>query len=348
MVRALLSPQLRACRLEGHATPERTYARFRRSLRAIALTTPLLGMGGCAMNWSSTCDDSESFALESDAEVPDGRNVECIRLCAGLVGGSQLNIVGCSSETLDGGEPGVVCQWTQECPGTSGLGRRPSCLLAFASPRASSPLGEHFARAARLEAASVRAFRIMARELAVHGAPSRLVRAARRSAAEEVRHVRSTRRLARRFGAEPLRARYAPVSDVRSVEALAAENAAEGCVCETFGAAVAHWQALHAVDRRVARTLRGIAEDETRHAHLSWKVAAWAEGHLSEAARHRVARARAHALASLKEEIELPVADSLVRVAGLPPPPVARVILRRLEAEVMAFSTGAVFGGPSD
>ncbi|MCY1008004.1 hypothetical protein OV079_21085 [Nannocystis pusilla] len=74
---------------------------------------------------------------------------------------------------------------------------------------------------------------------------------------------------------------------VRSLEALARENAVEGCVRETFGALVARYQASVAADEPLRRLFAAIAEDELDHAALAWDVATWLNGQLDEAARAR-------------------------------------------------------------
>jgi hypothetical protein len=82
------------------------------------------------------------------------------------------------------------------------VGRRPAGLgepLHFEG----CAIGGYFADVARLEAASVTAFRILRDELRVHEAPKKLVRAAARAACDEIRHTRATGALARRFGAHP-------------------------------------------------------------------------------------------------------------------------------------------------
>jgi hypothetical protein len=195
-------------------------------------------------------------------------------------------------------------------------------------------MGEHFAQAFRLEASSIPAFRILARELSEHRAPGHLVRAAHRAEADEVRHVRATAALARRYGATPVRPRYGTQHKNRSLETIASENAVEGCVRETYGALVALWQARYAADPVVAAAMAPIADDETRHAELAWEVAAWAETKLSRAARVRVADARVRALSDLRAEAYSPNAASLVREAGVPPPATAAHLLRSL-AEVL-------------
>jgi hypothetical protein len=47
------------------------------------------------------------------------------------------------------------------------------------------------------------------------------------------------------------------------------DNAVEGCVRETFGAAVGLWQAKQAGDAKVAKAMRQIAPDELIGARLS-------------------------------------------------------------------------------
>ncbi len=199
------------------------------------------------------------------------------------------------------------------CTGT--VGRRPNGLRP--APRcelgASDAVGAWLAQCARLEAASVRAFRDLHRELEALGAPSALVRAAKRSAWDEVRHTRVVARLARARGAKVERAAIAkrgrrrePVTEeTRSarVLALALENAVEGCVRETFGAFVAMKQSAEAKDERVRRAMRGIAEDETRHAALAWGIAAWVEGELEESGRADVGEAMRGAIGVLGCEV---------------------------------------------
>jgi len=75
-------------------------------------------------------------------------------------------------------------------------------------------------------------------------------------------------RLARRFGAEPRAPRVA-ASELRSLEALAFDDAREGCVHETYAAFEAVHQAATARDPEVRAALRLIARDELRHAAFS-------------------------------------------------------------------------------
>jgi hypothetical protein len=197
------------------------------------------------------------------------------------------------------------------------------------------PVGAYFAEAARLEAASIPAFHVLANELRAHCAPTALVNDAMRSAEDEVRHTRSTSVLARRYGADPIRPSFGPTPPGRSLEAIAIENAVEGCVRETYGALVALWQARHAQDPAVAAAMTPIAADETRHAELAWEVAAWAEPQLSPAARLRVDSARTLAMADLRDEAARAVPASLVAWAGIPSAAVASALLAGLEDLVL-------------
>ncbi len=163
--------------------------------------------------------------------------------------------------------------------------------------------GAWLAEAAELEAASVDSFVVLARELEALGAPRALVRDARRASRDEVRHARATAALTRRFGAAP-RAPAAPRERARSRRAFAIENAIEGCVRETFGAALARWQSLRAADPGVRRAMRAIARDEARHADLGWRVDAWLAATATDDDWRAVSAARAAAVASLERAAE--------------------------------------------
>ncbi len=218
----------------------------------------------------------------------------------------------CSPMPSDGGALLVTCVYN--C-GPSG--RRPAGLEpALASDGCA--VGQYFASMAHLEAASVHAFRSMARELVEHAAPGRLVSAARRAARDEIRHARLTRAVARAHGGRPAPVKVAAPSS-RSLEAMAIENAAEGCVRETFGALLASWQARAAGDRGIREMMATIADDEARHADLAWALDAWLKTKLDRAARRRVLDARAAAVAALASELEAqPAAAELVAEVGLP------------------------------
>jgi hypothetical protein len=183
---------------------------------------------------------------------------------------------------------------------------------------------------AQLEAASVHAFDAMAYELEGHGAPCALVEACLAAAGDERRHAAEMARLARKHGASMGATRAPMRRRRRSLAALARENAVEGCVRETFGALVNAWQVAHASDPDVRQTLAGIAEDELRHAALSWEIARWAETPLAPSVRREIARARRAAVGRLLAKIDRDVEQSLSAIAGLPSRRKARDLARNL------------------
>jgi hypothetical protein len=216
----------------------------------------------------------------------------------------------CSVSTVTATTVSVLCQ-----PGCA-VGRRPAGLAE--SPLCDSrAAGSYFAETAHLEAASVTAFRILRDELRASGAPKKLVHAAARAARDEIRHARSTGALARRFGGTARRPSIARPA-LRSIEAMAIENAIEGCVRETFGALLATHQAARARDPVVRATMMRIARDETQHAALSWRVASFLSTKLDRTARQNVAQAKRAAASELLSSLQNEPEVTFAELAGLP------------------------------
>jgi hypothetical protein len=201
--------------------------------------------------------------------------------------------------------------------GRSGFGRRPPGLEG-APAGIGGDLRGYFQEMARLEAASVPAFRRLRRELGLHGAPAPLRAAALRAARDEVVHTRLGRTLVERFGGVYVPPRIGHTR-VRSLEELAIDNATEGGVRETFGALVATWQGRAATDAVVRRVMRRVAIDETRHAGLAIRVSEWTERRLSVEARRRVRDARRSSAAEVLRELEWTPPPELISLAGVPP-----------------------------
>ena len=145
------------------------------------------------------------------------------------------------------GEETVQCSWYQNCV----TGRRPEGL---SMPALTGGIAGYLAGAAALESASVPAFRRLASELSGIGASPNLVDRARAAARDEIRHTRVMNWIARAHGAERIEVRMGRPSKRATLE-LAIENAVEGCVRETFGAALALWQADHAIDPQIRSTM---------------------------------------------------------------------------------------------
>jgi hypothetical protein len=270
--------------------------------------------------------------ISTVAMVPRG----CVPAAA--TPGTQLTFDTCNM--ICGSVPLVSCSLAAvtdttvsvNCSAGCAVGRRPPgfCPAAFFETQA---LGQYFAQLSELEAASIDAFRILRDELRIHGAPKRLVRAAGRAARDEIRHARAMRALARRSGSEPRLATRVRTPQ-RSLEALARENAVEGCVRETFGALLATWQAKAAADPVVRAAMLRISRDETRHAALSWQVHRWLATRLDSAARTRVAAARNDAALELVAAIRAEATPSFAERVGLPERVQSQQLVARMAREL--------------
>ena len=216
------------------------------------------------------------------------------------------------------------------------IGRKPEGLLGTRLGRAGeSEVGAYLARAAELEAASVVSFVALKAELEAHGAPKALVHRLVVAARDEVRHARVMSALAHRYGGRPV-ARRIRVPAVRSLEAIARENANEGCVTETWGALVGLHQARAARSPRLRSAFARVASDEVRHAALSWDLRAWLDTRLSARARKHVqSEAEAHA-EKLEAGLGAQASRELEHELGLPSSDVERVLFGRLRERVLS------------
>lgn len=236
--------------------------------------------------------------------------------------------------STDGGTYGsetilLDCTVLTECVG----GRGHAALLPPQAARSSDAVGQWLAGMAHAEAASVTAFEAIADELEALGAPPALVVRAREAALDEVRHAETIGRLARQRGVEPERPCWSAI-ERRDLEALARENAVEGCVRETWAALEAGYQARYAHDPSLRRVLRTIAEDEARHAQLSWDLDQWLRTRLDAAARARVDAARQGAVARLVRGLEDEGSSPWSEAMGLPRGAVGRRLLDELRSRL--------------
>jgi hypothetical protein len=255
---------------------------------------------------------------------------DCTPLCAQVVAAYTASygepFKSCDLIAVDGGLA-VRVVYNYVCGG----GRCPEGLAPPASGVSGETLGAWLAANAHLEAASIDAFEILAAELGVHRAPPALIQAARAATADERRHADAIGRLAVSRGAVPP-AVYVKRGPVRDIEAVARENAVEGCVRETYAALLACRQACAATAPALRSAMVGIARDETRHAALAWAVDRWSQGLLAPAARRRVSEARREAIERL---VDAPL-------AGLPRDDRAQAGLPEEEEEArMAGALGA-------
>lgn len=247
-----------------------------------------------------------------------------------LVDPGLLDDAGCAALCLQGAEPltdvasctPLPFQGPQDVGGAHCVlqlpceGRRPAELMRGESV-ARDAAGAWLATAAQLEAASVPAFEILARELNEHGAPPRLVGLATQAAEDERIHARLVGALGRQLGARP-----GPVavrsSETRNLFAIALENAIEGLVREAHGARIGFEQANRAGLDQVRVAYRAIARDEARHAALAALVHSWIMPRLRPREQRLVAEARDRALDELVEQCAQEPPEALRDLLGLP------------------------------
>jgi hypothetical protein len=293
-------------------------------------TTGFTGPHTCSIaDAGPTCPLCICTDLYSEVSGKDAGPVAscgCDTLCGRPLAIGQEILYGCTATDLDGGAYGIDCYWALDC----GSGRRPAGLVAL--PRENPRhVGTALARAAHLEAAAVVAFHRLAEELRGFEAPPSLVSRALHAARDEVRHARALGLQARRHGGRVARVRVsAPVAP--SLESWAVENAVEGCVGETWGAAVADWQARHARDPGLRQDYRRIALDEGGHAELAWDLAQWVAPRLTVGARRRVREARRRALEGLTQAPD--ASPEVARALGLPSSEMRRHLWTSLNAEI--------------
>jgi hypothetical protein len=314
------------------------------ALPAVATTSLAVGAGGCC---GSSVDERTLLVPRADPTFAPliercfADDYDCEALCTKALEDAGLYAPDTDPDSgsywtecriVDVRPTEVVVETTVVTP-PGGCGRRPGGLTDCAA-RARSAAGAYLAACAHLEAASVHAFARLARDLAAHRAPRRLIAAALRAADDEVAHAAAVGRLAARHGARVPAVEVAP-APVASLEAVATDNAVEGGVHETWGVVVALRQARAAGDPVVRAALAPIARDEADHAALAAAVDAWARPRLGAAARRRIAAARESAIAALPAHAAATMAgvDPGGRAAlGLPAPAEAHAIAARLGA----------------
>ena len=196
-------------------------------------------------------------------------------------------------------------------------GRRPDGMVE-AGWVCDDAVADHLCALAHLEAAAVIAFERLALDLEHLDAPSSLIARARAAALDEVDHAQRMGAMAAEHGA------VVPAVEVsahtrRSVFDIALENAVEGCVRETYGVVDALYRSQQAPSVEVRALFAKIAEDEARHAALSWDVAEWLHPQLSPAQRAEIQLACTHAHASLREALGRGAVDAVQRELGAPP-----------------------------
>lgn len=206
-----------------------------------------------------------------------------------------------------------------------------------AAARAHAAAG--WAREAAYEHASVAAFARLAIDLMVHGAPAELVDAVHVAARDEIRHAQQCYGIAAAFGGAVVGPGPLALSAVATAPTLADLAVAcfrDGCVNETVAALFIAEASRLAASPAIRDTLTAIADDEARHAELSYRILAWALRVGGAALRARVA----DELASVRDELACePTAGEAHRdhdeTTGLLAPRTAARVRHRVLADVV-------------
>ncbi len=329
--------------------------------RTILASIPALSLTACACPETRVVVPIRIDQIPVDANAsPSSRTLqpdECMALCGGRASACHIveictgtaaaacvtlgytpDDAGITDAATDGGVVvtrsfGVECTVTNICIG----GRRPEGFALDAIPRES--IGAYLARQAALESASVPAFAALATSLDRLGAPHSLGERARAAANDEVHHAALLTALAAREGvAVPAFAMRE--QNEATLDALALDNAIEGCVRETFAALLALHQSEHARDADMRAAFASIADDETRHAELSRDVHVWVMSLLDATRRARVESAMRAAISRLRDECCDADAAPIERERlGLPATQQMRALIDGLDRAAWSFGT---------
>jgi hypothetical protein len=191
------------------------------------------------------------------------------------------------------------------------------------------------AEMARIEAASVHAFRRLGGALVRMGAPSSLRARVRSAARDEIRHARIVSRLARARGGRIRRVTLDRSAPSPSTFDLALENAVEGCVRETLGVAYLAHQRAHAEDASLRAMADELYEEELAHAALSWDLIEVLEGSLDDAQRAQLRQAQERALTEVVDEAAR-MNETVRRAFGLPTGRTVSRLVRHLRGTLFA------------
>jgi hypothetical protein len=247
---------------------------------------------------TSMCNESVTYpcGLPIALEGPSPTQKECEVLCdpVAKATGRTTTFFSCWTASEDGGSSvRVGCA-------TCAVGRRPAGLGEIEEAGCGDPIADALSEMARIEAASVHAFRRLDAALARLDAPSKLRARARAAARDEIRHARIVSRLARARGGARKRVSIER-AEIGTYE-LALENAVEGCVKETLGVAYLAHQAQHAEDPELRAMAGELYEDELAHANLSWDLVEVFDAHLDPAQKLAIRAAQRRALEEVVSE----------------------------------------------
>jgi hypothetical protein len=202
------------------------------------------------------------------------------------------------------------------------------------------------------EHASVASFARFVLECLALGAPAELVSEAQAALADEIAHAQISFGLASAYAGEAVGPGALQVDDCLS-GAIDAEDSLrrairEGCIAETVSASLIHHASETADDPTVKAVLARVADDERRHAALSWRFARWLmtrDPALTRAAAEEFARA--DRCVGFGASSDLPADAALLRAHGVLSIDERRAVALSTLREVVEPCARALLAAPS-
>jgi hypothetical protein len=201
-------------------------------------------------------------------------------------------------------------------------------------------IAQRWIRDGLFEHASIASFSRLALALLAASADAELVRAAHEAALDEVRHAKLSLSLAAAYRGESVAPRALPLPEMLPIGAdlteLAVSSVVEGAVGETLAAVLAAEQAAVAEEPSIRRVLSAIADDESRHAELAFRVIAFAIAAGGKPVRDAVTKAFAEASSRLPAPPEdVPLSDDVARKHGFVASSVSRAAFVRAMDDIV-------------
>lgn len=242
---------------------------------------------------------------------PSGGNLCCY--------GAQVEFVCVVGRALPSESGPVVAPFDQAKRGWSEENLAP-CVEGL-SAHERSVIAERWIRDGLFEHASIASFSRLALALLATSADAELIRDTHEAALDEVRHAKQSLSLAAAYRGENIAPRALPLPEALPLGAdlteLAVASVVEGAVGETLAAVLAAEQAAVAEDPAVRQVLLGIADDESRHAELAFRVIAFAIAAGGKPVQDAVARAFADAASRLPEPpVDADLPENVARAHG--------------------------------
>jgi hypothetical protein len=226
-------------------------------------------------------DGARSDAAENDAYAGDASDGTVVADAGCPPGQQQIDDGGCVPISVR--RPFLVGASLRTATARARADWAPKTLpAARIDPATRARLAQAWLADALEEHASIAAFARFTMLLLSVGAPPDFVVQSQRASIDEVRHAERCFALAARYAGSPSAPGPLPLCAPREggLARLARDTFLEGCVGETVASLSVARALAGCLDAEVCAVLRGIGDDEERHAALAWRTLSWtlAEG----------------------------------------------------------------------